>query len=84
MTKEVENEKWNSIEQSIIYNEKALNSGIFSNGRYYDFYKKKEALSAEKFVHDKMDEFIEKTTVIDIENDFRTLYRLTIVFKKKE
>lgn len=83
MTKNEEMEKWNKLEVEIIYEHKALSCGVFSNGRYYDFYQKKEAIGAEQFVKNKMTDSIERTSVIDVEIDKRKLYRLTIVFAKK-
>lgn len=83
MTKEDFEKMWTEVERIIIYQEKALNNGVFNTGRYYDFYKKKEALSAEQFVLNNVSDFVAKTSVIEIEYERRTLYRLTIIFNKE-
>lgn len=82
MAKEEFEKMWSELEKLIIYQEKALNNGIFNSGRYYDFYRKKEAVSAEKFVMKNAGDYISKTTIIEIEYERRTLYRLTIIFNK--
>lgn len=82
MNKEEFEKMWLELEKSIIYQEKALNNGIFNSGRYYDFYQKKEAVSAEKFIMENAGEFVAKTTVIEIDYERRTLYRLTVIFNK--
>lgn len=82
MAKEEFEKMWSELEKLIIYQEKALNNGVFNSGRYYDFYQKKEAVSAEKFVMENAGDYISKTTIIEIEYERRTLYRLTIIFNK--
>jgi hypothetical protein len=82
MAKEEFEKMWSELEKLIIYQEKALNNGIFNSGRYYDFYQKKEAVSAEKLVMENAADYISKTTIIEIEYERRTLYRLTIIFNK--
>ena len=83
MSKEEFEKMWAELEKQIIYQEKALSNGVFNSGRYYDFYKKKEALSAEQFVLNAAEKFISKTSVIEIEYEGRNLYRLTVIFNKE-
>ena len=78
----LDDERINKIEQEIIYEKKALNNGFFNNGKYYDFYWKKEAIVAEIYIKEQLKDVIEKTSIIEVENDLRTLYRLTVIFKK--
>ena len=76
---------WFKLEQEIIYTEKALNTGIFGGGYYYDFYQEKEAKSAEEFVlKGNMNKYIAKTNMLKINNGFADLYRLTFVLDNEK
>lgn len=71
---------WFKIEQELIYSEKALNTGVFGGGFYYDFYQEKEAKSAEAFLmSEPLSEVIEKTTILKINHEISDLFRLTVV-----
>ena len=45
---EVFEKDWFKLEQEIIYQEKALNTGVFSSGYFYDFYQEKDYAKAEE------------------------------------
>jgi len=74
-------EKWSKIDSELIYKLKAVNSGTFNKGKYYDFYQRKEADSAEKMLQEVCSEVIDKMSILNIEHEITDLWRLTIVFK---
>lgn len=77
---EVFEKDWFKLEQEIIYQEKALNTGVFSSGYFYDFYQEKEALSAEQFVlNSELKDCVKDTIILKTNNGFTELYRLTVV-----
>lgn len=74
-------ERWAKIDNEIIYRIKAINSGSFNKGKYYDFYQKKEVDVAEKMLKETCSDIIEKISVLNIEHEITDLWRLTIIFK---
>lgn len=74
-------DKWSKIENDLIYKEKAINSGTFNKGKYYDFYQRKDADSAEEMLKNTCQDVIDKISILNIEYEITDLWRLTIVFK---
>lgn len=74
-------ERWSKIDSELIYKAKAVNSGTFNKGKYYDFYQRKEADSAEKMLQEVCSDIIDKMSILNIEHEITDLWRLTIVFK---
>ena len=71
---------WFKIEQELIYSEKALNTGVFGGGFYYDFYQEKEAKSAESFLmNEPIHEVIDKISILKVNHEISDLFRLTVV-----
>lgn len=73
---------WVKLDDELIYKFKAVNTGQFNGGRYYDFYQKKEADAAADMLTEKHSEMFDKVSIINIDHEFTDFWRVTIINKQ--